>query len=725
MKIVSICRQYNPIKKDYTSSTKTNDTRITNNVSVPLNYQPYGYNISFGQNSLNKNPDTIAQTITALKKRGVEVNKNIRYLQPDTTYPKVSIELEDAKRALNFLNRGIDTNCLNLYLSLNTKELDEAVQLSQEGYPPIVAGYFTKLTEEQRTTALNLLDFDADMETAAQIAQVDEKSKKQCLSLIRQGIHPVFAIELSQLNEYQQKRLSELISLKVDDESLFEFIQMDNETYKKAIELLKKKVFSSYIATIIDDEEKGTSFEYDVYRERNYSQSAAFSISLLQDEEIDALIKLIEKNPEIKTLFEDEYAISIVDIQNDDTYEAILTKEIRTEEGTKITLTITYDEYGVATRSRTEEYADKSTSSIMSGRSGTFKIKYDKYGEIRELTQYIQDPETNAVTGVIHSVSSEILNGAFNSTYYDISQFKEDDIGEKEAVDADIQNSTTSEGIPISMIKKNSDGSITYTENISLNDTNTDRTYTEKRDHNGNIIFSSYRYKIQNEDSDIPLMDINRSVQKNSDGSIDNTINGVNYHIEYNDKDKVIRISDGKKNKVLNIKDKLSQYSADVLWEAIKNLQADALLYIFDRIEQWNFCLDSDSYAEYCNKLLSTSNNTSIILHEIGHFIANEEPSILDNDDFIQSYGKEMSAFQINIPYNEQKFLQYFSPRANLADSDGDDEFIAETNILLTTYGTNTSKIKTRTQLLAKYCPKTIALIANLTGKTSKESLLK
>ena len=61
----------------------------------------------------------------------------------------------------------------------------------------------------------------------------------------------------------------------------------------------------------------------------------------------------------------------------------------------------------------------------------------------------------------------------------------------------------------------------------------------------------------------------------------------------------------------------------------------------------------------------------------------------------------------------------------NMIGSDGADEFIAETNLLLTTFGTSNAKIKTRTQFLEKYFPKTIASIANYLGKNSKESLLK
>ena len=101
-----------------------------------------------------------------------------------------------------------------------------------------------------------------------------------------------------------------------------------------------------------------------------------------------------------------------------------------------------------------------------------------------------------------------------------------------------------------------------------------------------------------------------------------------------------------------------------------------------------------------------------------------ENTSILKNEELIQLYGQEMDTFKMNMPYNEQEFIQYFSQRAELTDSDGLEEFIAEANVLLTTYGMNYKDLNTRTQFLAKYFPKTITKVAELLGKTSTKSLL-
>lgn len=639
-------------------------------------------------------------------------------------YPIAALEQENFKKAILLMKKGIDSDCVTLFLDLTSKEYESAINLLQKGYPPIAAVHFCKLTPKQLETAEYFVEKEADVDVASEIAQFDEKKRGKCIYYTALGINPEFVGELADLTREQRKKLPELISLKVGDVNLADFAKLNKKDYKKAIKMLNEGVFCDYITFIIDEENKKTQNEYKTYRGRNYSKTTSFALSLLSNQEIDILSMIMKKHPEIKKLYEDEYDINIVDVQNDNTYEAVFTKETRTPNGTKITLVKTFNEYGETTISRREEYSDNSISSIMSGKSGVFKTKYDSNGEIRELTEYVQSPDKHDVVGIIHTKKSELLSGVFESTYYNVSNFKTSKNGLPEAIDENIGNCIAGNGTPISTVEQNADGSVTYTESLQTNEMLIDRVYTEKRDDNGEIIFSAYKYKIQNENEDKPAMDISREFKRNADGSVDNTINGIKYHINYDDGNKVIFITDGNKKRRLFVKGRLAYYSQDVLWKEIKNLQVDTLLDIFYKIKQWNYCLDGDSCTNCFTKSLSTGSNNSIILHETGHILSNEEPSILDNEKFVQTYGEEMQAFQESIPYNEQNYVQYFSPRAGELDADGDGEFVAETNILLTTYGTTNYKIKTRTQFLEKYFPRTIAVVAELLGKNSRKSLL-
>lgn len=634
-----------------------------------------------------------------------------------------SFNKKDYEKALDLLEKGIDSDCVALYVKLTESEFKEAEKLLKEGHPPIVAAHFCKLSEEERKIAQLFVDSEAEPDVAAAISKTNSETQQKCIKLLQQGISTDFILEIANFNEKENDRLKELKNLKADDSCLAELAKLKDKDYKTALNMLKSGVYDNYINFIIEIENgKVENREYTEYRKRNYSQTTSFSLSLLSNKEIDALTRIRELHPIIRTLMEDEYEITIADIQNDDKAEAIFTKQMRTLEGTKITLVRTFNEYGEETKSRTEEYKDNSTSSILSMKSGTFRTKYDKYGEIKEMTEFVQDFENKNVTGVIHSKASNLLPGVFESTYYDISQFKEG--GEDFSIDTPIEDAVISEGETISKVIQNNDGSITYTESIQLNEINTDRVYTEKKDEFGNIVFSKYEYKIINEDTSEVLMDISRTWQKQTDKVI-NKINGIQYEITFDDKNKTINITDGINKRKIDTKDKLPYYSSDVLWTEIKKLQADTILTIFDRIDQWNYCADADSVANAYMKTLSTGKNNSIICHEAGHLLVNDEPSIIDNEEFYQTYGTEMEIFQTNIPYNEQQYVQYFSPRADIIGADGADEFIAESNILLTTYGTTNYRIKTRTQFLEKYFPKTIAKIAEITGKNSRESLLK
>ena len=635
-----------------------------------------------------------------------------------------SLDKTKFAKAIDLMNKGLDSDCVTLFVNLSDDEFKEAEKLLREGQPPFVAGHLCKLSKAERDIAQTFVNANADVEIACEIARYDEEKRKKCLDLLNDGINSEFIIEIANLTIEQEKRIPELKKLKVGDSCLGEFAALGEEDYLKAIEMLKSSVYEDYIGYILDEENgRSTNKEYRKFREKGYSKTSSYALSLLTEEELAGLNKVKDKNPILKELFKDEYEISVVCLQNEDCCEVICTKQMRTPNGSKITLVRTFDEYKVETTTRTEEYPNNSTASLMTGRSGTFRTKYDKFGEIREYTEFIQDNETNSVIGVIHSKLSPLLTGVYESTYYDISQFKT--TTDTEVIDEEIENCVTGDGETISKVVKNNDGSVTYTESIEINDNLIDRLYSEKRNEKGEIISSTYEYKIQKEDSKEPLMHISRSFIREDENNTTNTINGITYKIHFDNEKKIITISDGKNKKEINAREKLPYYSADILWNVAKGLQADTLITIFDNVNQWKYCADEDSISSTIERNISTGTNSGIIYHEAGHIIANNNSDLFEDEEIAQTYGTEMESFKISIPYNEQEYIQYFSPRAGLMDSYGIDEFIAETNLLLSTYGSTDKRTKTRTQFLAKYFPNTIAKIAQTIDKNSRESILK
>lgn len=634
------------------------------------------------------------------------------------------LEGDSYKRVIDLKDKGIDTEQIGLFVNLNDDNYEEAIKLLKQGFTPVEAASLASLTEEQKKLAKSLLETNTSIEIAAEIAQMEESLRAKCIELIHKGIHSEEVTAIASLEDEHQEKLDEIIKMNVGDENITDFAKFSDEQYKKAVNLFKEGILPEYISSIIAIEEgKITNPEYNEYRERGYSHSISYALSLFDNEEIKELERIIKKNPEIKDLLKEEYDISLIELQDNKKSEAIFCKEMRCNNGTQITLVQTFDKDGNHTKSRVEEYSNHATSSILSRKSDVYKAKYDKFGEIKELSQFIQDKTTHEVTGVIHSKASTLLSGVFESVYYDISEFITSNSNDENEVDFDIDKSVKTKGTPISKVTRADDGTVIYDERIKQNECTTNRTYKEKKDDIGSVTYSYYSYEITDKNNK-PLMQIKREYRKLDENHAINVINGVQYDINYDNENKKIKISDGKRTKEISFNNKLAYYSQEILWETIKQLPVDTLITIDNHVDKWNYCREEDSAADGYTNTISTGKLQSVITHETGHFKDYENESSTNHKKFIKSYNEEMKTFLNTTPYNEQEFVQYFSPRAALNDAVGRSEFTAETNIILTTFGTDHNRLKTRAQFLVRYFPKTIAIVADFLGKTSNKSLL-
>ena len=626
------------------------------------------------------------------------------------------------KRIIELADKGIDSDCLEIYAQLKVNEYRNSIEMMKEGQTPIQAAYLSRLKEPQKVFFIMMINKGISPENAFDIAIQDTKKIEECLQSIDKGISPKEVNSYNSLSEEERKRADYLISLNISDEAAIDISKLDENDYSKAEGMITDGVYPEFIPDIISIEKgKDKVPEYDEYRKRNYSQTSSYALAMLSDDEIDVLTEIIKENPELRKLFKDEYNIELINFQNLDLAEAILKKEIHLNNGTKVTITQTFDEEGNNTISRSEETANHATSSYMPETSDIYRVKYNKQGDIRELNRYILSPETQEVIGVEYLKELELLPGAFESTFYPIKDFKQDNSVEN--VDCDIKDAVTNDGIPISTVTRDPDGIIKYKESFAYCNSRVIREYLEKKDDNGNLLFSFYSYKITDENKK-PLMDIYRSFVRHKDGSATNNINGIEYELSYDDKNKTIIINDGKKSKKIDFKDRLAVYSSEVLWKSIKQLHVDNLLTLDKNIKHWNYCEDDDSTAAGYSKTISSGKDINIITHEIGHFKDYEVNEISNKIDFIEIYISEMCYFLNCVPFNEQEFIEYCSPRADLSGSDGANEFVAESNIILTSYGEKNNKLSTRQQFLVRYFPKSIAKVAELMGKTSKKSLL-
>ena len=630
------------------------------------------------------------------------------------------------ERIKDLRQKGLHIDYLMLYCKLTKKQYEDAIKLIEEGYQQNIAAYLVQLTQEQKEIFVSLINNNIYAPLAFEVAKQKQEVRDRTLNFIRSGIYVYDAIEISKLSKRDRKKAEKLLKTNIGDSNIANLSKLKGKDRKRAKELFNAGVFPEYICDLISIENGLTENEdYKRYLEKGYSRTMSYSLSLLSEEELELLLSLLKKFPEIEELFKDNYDINIIENQltETDSAEAILSKEMRTQNGTLITIVKTFSEDGIKTESRIEEYKDHSTSSYVRKGNRLVRINYNKFGQIDEILQIIEDEKTHSVEGAVYSKASKILPGAYDSVYYDISEFRQDNSSDEKAMDFDISNIVTGDGTQLSKAIKNPDGSITYTEKYNVNDCISERRYEEKKNINGNIINSNYSYKISLSDGTV-LMDINRSRHLIDKNKVSETINGIKYIITFDDKNKTISISDGKKNKTINFSEILPYYSNEIIWKTIKSQPIDTLLTIAKKVDKWSYCNDQDSQIYSHTDEICTGEDLSVIAHETGHVEQKIKSDTIYNDDFLEVYDQEMTNFLINFSFNEQEFIQYLSPRADLSGSIGYEEFISEVNLLLTTYGSPVPSLTTRSQIISRYFPKSIAKVAEILGKTSKKSIL-
>ena len=634
------------------------------------------------------------------------------------------VKLNDKKfaRVINLADNGVSSECLDLFSQLNTSELAEAIKMMKAGYTPIRAVYMSKLSKDEQEIFENLIKGCISPDTAYDITTIeDEEEMCRVFDAIEEGIIPSEAISFSHLEEEQKQRARDLIALNISDESAIDIAGLSEENFNKAEEMVNQGVYPEFITDIINIENNTVKVpEYDEYRRRGYSKTTSYSLAMLTDKEIDDFAKIMERNPNITDFFKDEYRVEIVSVQNTNAVDSVLKKDIYTPNGTKITLAYVFGYDGYQTKSRIEETKRHMTSSFMSKKSDGYRIKYNKYGDIREMARFITDKKTNAVTGVEYTKESLVLPGAYETVLYSINDFKTDT--DDLYIDEDISKSVTTKGKTISEVKKEADGTVVFNEEFEYEGCTTTRHYKENRDENGNLLSNYYSYKITDEDNTV-LMDTERSFTRLNDGSSINKINGNEYKLTYNDENMIVNISDGKRTRTLNFRHRIKGYAQDTLWKVIKQLPADTLLTLDKNINRWNYCEDNDSIASSYTRVLSAGTNINIIEHETGHFKDFEINEISDKPEFLDIYLDEMEVFFDTIPNNEQEFVIYCTPKT-VQNNDGADEFVAEANMILSSYGNTSNHLRTRPQFLVRYFPRSIAKMAELSGKNSRKSLL-
>lgn len=621
------------------------------------------------------------------------------------------------KEAMELLDSGIDKECVVLHSRCTQKEKKDIKKLLEKGEKPQEAILLRKrpLQTEEKSFFKELIKTGLPIQNINSLIEQPNLHKK-AIELFADGINEDLLEDFAKLSEEEERRNQELKSIGLDSVDIIELCTLPEEDYKKAKKLIEEDIHTNFILPIIHIEKgKNKNKEYEDLLKKGYGKNTAFSIYCLDSDEKEIFKNFLKKHSIVLNYLKNNYQITCLGLQQQNTDEITFTKEFY-KNGAKIILTDTLNTNGELKQYRSEKYQDGTIStSIKAGQKSAF-IKRDKNKTITSITEFLKDRK-GSVYGVLHSERSKDLLGAFNTTYYDINDFICDTTPEN--INKDIKEATTNKGIELSKVTKKEDGAIEYNENTTNNGFKTNRLYKE------NKTTKEYSYSITNESGE-EVLSINTYWKKNEDGTVTNIINGNEYTINYDENKKEITIQHKDKKRKINLDNKLAKYPKERLWAIAKTLDVKTLIKIDEAVKKWQYCPDVDSSYTKNTKTLDSGDDKDIISHEIGHINAFDLRESADFEAVKECYLKEMKSFEERNTFIEQEIIEYFSPRAKNEESDGINEFIAESNLLFNSFGhqTDIRILGIRSQLLAKYFPETIARIAEVTGINSKAPLI-
>ena len=433
-------------------------------------------------------------------------------------------------------------------------------------------------------------------------------------------------------------------------------------------------------------------------------KNAINAILKQETSEIREIINLL-KNAQIKQPVSN---VEYKKLQNSTDTELKLISNFTNEETkTEIRIIQIIKSDGTSTTERTERHSDDTSISWYIGDDNFFESSSydDEKRKPKSLIEVIYDKTSKEPIAILHTKASEILEGVWDKTLYQLSDYDEN----YDVLKA-IKDGTIKGGKKLSEAVKNPDGTITYSENLDTNGTKIQRKYTKGI----NGIDYNYSYQITDEEGR-KILDTQISFTKDSENQTTTIINGKKYIATFDDNTKTINLiyPDGT-TKIIHIAKKTRDI--DEFYEVFKNLPF-SLIETLDKIKEWNYIEDNIESCLYVDTLfgIDMKDNTGIIAHELGH----EKDCTLDlekDPNLIKLYTSEIKEFNSRYTTEAgQKYIKYFSQTGGTIAT-GLAEVIAETNTILITYGHNITDCESRAQFLAQNFPKTIAYIATKFG---------
>ena len=626
------------------------------------------------------------------------------------------LENEAFKRAIKLIElKKLDGSCIfngfsiSHIATLKDREFENALKLAKFQYPDGSCVFDTfdimnlaRLEDEEFIDALKLAEFKnpncTNMFCAQSIIEIiKNKSYERVLKLTEfkkpDGSYVFNGCNIEKIaqSEDSYQRALELIKLKnktgnsaLDENSIGQIATIDDENlYNKAIEIASLK------------NAKGESlFEIDAYS----------SIDLNNGNIIQNLYEAMNAN-----VLQSISSITYNKLQNNGGKQIkLISNAVDLNTKARIQITQTIENGTTSSIERMEKYSDETCASwYIKGKSlfnGIINF-YSPDKKLKHQTEIIYDEKTKEPIAILHTKASEVLEGVWDKTLYQLSDYDENYDILKAIEDGSIKG-----GTKLSGAIKNPDGTIAYSENLDTNGTNIQRKYTKGI----NGIDYSYSYQITDE-TGRKILDTQISFAKDSENQTTTIINGKKYIAKFDDNTKAINLiyPDGT-TKTIDIAKKTRDI--DEFYKIFKNLPF-SLIEALNKIKKWNYIEDNIKSCLYIDTSfgIDMKDNISIIAHELGH----EKDCALDlekDPNLIKIYTSEIKEFNSRYTTEAgQKYIKYFSQIGGTIAT-GLAEVIAETNTILLSYGHNITDCESRAQFLAQNFPKTIAYIATKFG---------
>ena len=200
---------------------------------------------------------------------------------------------------------------------------------------------------------------------------------------------------------------------------------------------------------------------------------------------------------------------------------------------------------------------DTIESSSFAGNKSTITVagKIDnRYGTFENVSLQIEvvNDENGEPEHIVSTKRSDKLQGAYETRKYNLADYPEDwdmiSLIKDGTLEDKIEEFGLKQGEKLSGVSESVNGDITYDEHYTYNGKEITKKYTQQ-----GTFANNYSYEIKNEDGST-LLKMDRSWQKNDDGTTTTIINGKEYLAEFDDENYKVKVTDSDgKQKIIKI----------------------------------------------------------------------------------------------------------------------------------------------------------------------------